>query len=250
MDSCLNPLINTVGAWVGEVAHIHAAEDDGPRADPALTPEERRHPNNLILMCKNCHSTIDELEESYPAEMLKEMKARHESRFEAGLKVAVLTDCADEFKVVLPESLSIWGDEPATREFDDSMEILKAFTSNLSMVPVETRRFLANSLTRSTRAQDGWRRVLIEELKRSLKLDGVLMDDSLIANQIEILQKYNLAYPDLEDDKFTGVVFLGDDDYIIDTAIKISSTPESDSPRPDIMALEEIIVRLDFTRFE
>jgi hypothetical protein len=49
-----------------------------------MTWEERREFDNLILLCPNCHTLIDELDpDAYPVETLNEIKARHESRAEA-----------------------------------------------------------------------------------------------------------------------------------------------------------------------
>src|SRR5215213_764734 len=44
---------------IGVAAHITAASEGGPRYNPALTPEERRHANNAIWLCQNCGKLID-----------------------------------------------------------------------------------------------------------------------------------------------------------------------------------------------
>ena len=44
---------------VGVAAHITAAAPGGPRYDPSLTPEERRHPDNAIWLCQNCAKLVD-----------------------------------------------------------------------------------------------------------------------------------------------------------------------------------------------
>ena len=36
-------------AVVGQICHIYAASDDGPRGKPGLAPTERNSPDNLIL---------------------------------------------------------------------------------------------------------------------------------------------------------------------------------------------------------
>ena len=40
---------------IGELAHAVGAEDGSPRGTSDLTPEERRQPDNLLLLCRNCH---------------------------------------------------------------------------------------------------------------------------------------------------------------------------------------------------
>src|SRR5205085_6581631 len=44
---------------VGVAAHITAASPGGPRYDPALTAEERRHANNAIWLCQTCGKLVD-----------------------------------------------------------------------------------------------------------------------------------------------------------------------------------------------
>jgi hypothetical protein len=44
---------------VGVAAHITAASPGGPRYDPTLTSEERRHANNAIWLCQNCGKLAD-----------------------------------------------------------------------------------------------------------------------------------------------------------------------------------------------
>ena len=66
---CSNPEcgILTVGAAptadksmiVGVAAHITAASPGGPRYDPTLTPEERRHHSNGIWLCEIHGKAVD-----------------------------------------------------------------------------------------------------------------------------------------------------------------------------------------------
>jgi hypothetical protein len=70
---------------IGEIAHVVAASDGGPRAVPALGAEERNSYNNLILLCQNCHARIDGQHRSYSVERLQEIKAAHEAWVRASL---------------------------------------------------------------------------------------------------------------------------------------------------------------------
>lgn len=62
----------------GELAHIIPASDKGPRGgvEDAAPQNERAHHSNLVLLCANCHTTIDKAPHAYPAEMLREWKQR------------------------------------------------------------------------------------------------------------------------------------------------------------------------------
>src|SRR5882757_2935209 len=44
---------------IGDIAHIEASSDKGPRANQKLSTEDRDRHDNLILLCKNCHFRFD-----------------------------------------------------------------------------------------------------------------------------------------------------------------------------------------------
>lgn len=62
------------------LAHISAAEPNGPRYDVTKDDEFRRSYDNLFFLCNNCHTLIDkpELVHNYPTNLLIEMKSQHE----------------------------------------------------------------------------------------------------------------------------------------------------------------------------
>ena len=66
---------------VSKICHIEAATNGGPRFNPEMDDEQRRHFNNLILLCDECHCMIDNPanENIYPADLLKKWKKEHES---------------------------------------------------------------------------------------------------------------------------------------------------------------------------
>lgn len=67
-------------AVVGEICHIKAASPDGPRYDAQQTAAERHGYGNLILLCANHHTIIDDDPEAYTVDRLLKMKADHEQR--------------------------------------------------------------------------------------------------------------------------------------------------------------------------
>jgi hypothetical protein len=64
---------------VGEVCHIKG-KPGGPRYDPNQTAAERHGHDNLILLCGNHHTVIDDDEEAYTVQRLRKMKSGHELR--------------------------------------------------------------------------------------------------------------------------------------------------------------------------
>src|SRR5688572_13373864 len=45
--------------FLGKVAHIRGARPTSARHDESMTDEERRSPENAILLCSVCHDIID-----------------------------------------------------------------------------------------------------------------------------------------------------------------------------------------------
>jgi hypothetical protein len=70
---------------IGEIAHVAAAADDGPRAAPALAAAQRNDYENLILLCQNCHARIDGQTGFYSVDRLKDIKQAHEAWVRASL---------------------------------------------------------------------------------------------------------------------------------------------------------------------
>jgi hypothetical protein len=66
-------------AKIGESAHIIAAMPAGPRGDSEVGNRELNGYENLILLCPNCHATVDKQPDLYMVEKLRTWKAEHEA---------------------------------------------------------------------------------------------------------------------------------------------------------------------------
>lgn len=64
---------------LGQIAHINAYSDGGPRANPEMSEKDRNDYDNLIVLCANCHKEVDGQEKRYTAEELKKQKEEHEA---------------------------------------------------------------------------------------------------------------------------------------------------------------------------
>lgn len=64
----------------GEAAHIYAAANGGPRANPAMSDEELKSESNCLWLCNSCHELIDAIPNRYNPELLKEWKSSAEAR--------------------------------------------------------------------------------------------------------------------------------------------------------------------------
>lgn len=63
---------------LGQVAHIVASSDKGPRAQPSMPEADRNKYENLILLCSSHHKLIDTLDSTYSVDQLKAFKVMHE----------------------------------------------------------------------------------------------------------------------------------------------------------------------------
>lgn len=80
--TCDKPLIAKDGkSIISKICHIEAASPDGARYNSKQSDDDRRHFDNLILLCDECHTIIDnkENEGEYPVPLLKKWKKDHES---------------------------------------------------------------------------------------------------------------------------------------------------------------------------
>lgn len=78
--NCESPLVEESGTVTGEIAHIKAASENGPRFDPKQSEEDRHSFKNLMLLCGRHHTIIDSEVERYSVARLSEMKYLHEKK--------------------------------------------------------------------------------------------------------------------------------------------------------------------------
>lgn len=81
--TCTKSLIGSDGiSIISKICHIEAANVGGARFNPKMTDDDRRHYDNLVLLCDEHHTIIDnkENEARYPVGSLQEWKKNHESK--------------------------------------------------------------------------------------------------------------------------------------------------------------------------
>lgn len=81
---CPEPVFREVGGnWnlTGQIAHIRAANPNGPRYDSSMTDDERRAIENLVIFCHPHHSLVDKLINAprYPVAVLRRWKTQREA---------------------------------------------------------------------------------------------------------------------------------------------------------------------------
>ena len=67
---------------IGELAHNVGWSETSPRGVSEMDRDERREPENLLLLCRNCHKPTDDkgVIGSYTIERLTQFKRDHEER--------------------------------------------------------------------------------------------------------------------------------------------------------------------------
>jgi len=71
--------------FIGEIAHIYPYRDRGPRKDEiADAPDDRNSLENLILLCRNCHSKIDQEDKRFPADQLLKWRSAPRRKLPSG----------------------------------------------------------------------------------------------------------------------------------------------------------------------
>src|SRR5690606_19205638 len=79
-DGCHERLLDQRNRFIAELCHIKAAMPGGQRFDKKQSNDDRRKPDNLILLCRNHHKETDDVDE-YPVKRLVEIKRKHEENF-------------------------------------------------------------------------------------------------------------------------------------------------------------------------
>lgn len=64
---------------IGEIAHIEASSDSGPRANKAMAKKDRDEYENLILLCQNCHARLDGQKNTNSVAYIRQLRNEHEA---------------------------------------------------------------------------------------------------------------------------------------------------------------------------
>jgi hypothetical protein len=96
---------------VADIAHIRAANRDGPRYDPSMTDSDRASYSNLILLCRAHHKVVDRAPDRFPADLLKSWKKTREEATVAltGTTFDLGKTAAGVFEALLREAVSDLG---------------------------------------------------------------------------------------------------------------------------------------------
>lgn len=241
---CTNIMININGDFIGQVCHIEAAEEGGPRFNVNQTNDDRRSFQNLMLMCYE-HHTITHDVNRYSVDDLKKMKERHEITFSSILdricnSIVDIGFSRGFCETIECNRLSESLDWKCTSDENiENSKSLNALLHKIEMLPIESRSILIIMLRRSFLERDSLK-VDLHEIEKAVNRDS-----QFLLNHIEIMKRYDIVSDHYEDDY--GRYFV---DLIMDESgwnywddIKRFSEKEK-------IDLKEIIVDLNFSVFD
>lgn len=90
----------------GDIAHIVAFADSGPRADKSVDMKQKNSFENLLLLCAACHRLVDGQPEEYPNEVLFAMKQDHLAWVDRNLESEMADIKFPELEVVCSRIIS------------------------------------------------------------------------------------------------------------------------------------------------
>ena len=135
---------------ISEKAHIYSFSEEGPRGWGALKkhPKTLNNVNNLMLMCHDCHKTIDQDKEGlkYSASLLQTWKKGHEHR------IAIVTGIASDRKSHVVFYGSNIGEQRSPLQQEDAMSAMFPDRYPVSETPV----WLSMSCSHEDRCQAFW----------------------------------------------------------------------------------------------
>lgn len=171
---CLKALFIELGAQnlhIGEMAHIVAAADDGPRARPRLSKEERGAYANLILLCPTCHTIVDKAPLQYPDRDLIGWKQQHRERIARLFGAVEYADRPSVRRAVSPildENAFVfrtWGPDQDYR-YNPESELADVWKRKVLSVILPNNRKLLNILDNNRRHLNAMERQILEAFRQ------------------------------------------------------------------------------------
>jgi hypothetical protein len=162
---------------IAEMAHVFAANNDGPRANAALSKEERGTFENLILLCSLCHTIIDKAPEVYPDSVVLGWKRTHAEKLRS-LFGAVCFESRNEARAAIDGLL--WENHQIFKDYGPHIEDARNPESG---------------------AAERWRRKVLQKLIPNNRRVLALLDANkllLDIRELVTLEKFRQHIDDLE----------------------------------------------------
>jgi hypothetical protein len=200
-SNCTHLMMNEKGDFIGEICHIEGVKPKGERFNADMSNEDRRHFNNLMLMCHKHHVETED-EDEFTVKRLQNMKREHEKRFSAPDRAILdtLIDWTATEKITGVKNLRrmsvVMNDGLGDEELAINCADLNAYLQRFTGVPLEARRLLAAiaqrmhvmEKTAAVRNSPTSHKILVSDLTSAFQVRR-----SKVLNWIEQLESYGLG---------------------------------------------------------
>lgn len=174
-EGCERPIIDRHGNYVAQICHIEAASPGGERFNKNMTDDERRDPNNLLLLCYEHHILTNNVAE-FTVDRLRNIKAKHEAKYAdaAGKIRGEVIDHTKLTSVQMPSNLNaLWAaiGQPSGEESDAFyLEELRGIAAKLKDLSKPTRQYFCIAVDISKAKADQARFVALHEIENRASL--------------------------------------------------------------------------------
>lgn len=236
--NCHQQIIDEYGKVLGEICHIQGVNKNSARYNPELTAKQQISEENLILLCPNHHTIIDNNEGEFSVNVIKGWKTAHEKIYEKAIeslvKVEKVFDTTRDQQLINFDTLNKikihykYKDE----EMKDVKKEIREFGEKLKQITKDTRDMFLSIIYRYKDNNN----ISINELE--LSYDSNI---EYVKKRLFILKEYNLIDIETEDDSQEPYVIIKNE-VIIEEFKNLSINK--------IINLEEIIINLNFRELD
>jgi hypothetical protein len=172
---------------VGEVCHIVAENEKGPRGISNLTREDRDKYSNLILMCNVHHKMVDDQPNHFTVQVLHAMKSAHEqfvgSSFDTNSKQVLMN------REMVAGYIDHWASKCGLEEWNAWTSYLFSSQSAITKDRLEALETLPHWLLSRVWPSDGF-----------LEIEGAMNNFRRVLNGfLNTFKRYSEPFPDGED---------------------------------------------------
>jgi hypothetical protein len=105
--NCKQSLLDATDTLVGDVCHIKGERPTAKRYDPTQNEKDRHGFDNLIVLCKTHHGTIDGNEAVYTVEVLTDMKRLHDAQATARYPFRISDETAERILAQMSKTATV-----------------------------------------------------------------------------------------------------------------------------------------------
>jgi hypothetical protein len=172
-----------------------------------MTNEDRRQPDNLLLMCHQHHIETNDVER-FPVKRLKGIKAKHEAKFAAGtlpvsekqfeeaaeqIAESSIVDVTKKTVVRLPQTLAAY--KLPSDEVEGTLELLQPYLERLRQLPLDSRGVLLVVVERGERSGDDLG-LPVNELELVTGVKG-----AVLRRHLDLLDRYRIVSWDTDSEE-------------------------------------------------